>query len=342
MAAASLVLALLGVNLLRGRRLEAELRLDSALAQTLAEWARRGPRAEEIAQLSRLGRADRAVLFAVCFRMLPELDASALAQVRDGLESSGLLTREVANLRHRNAGRRMLACRVLGRLGYAAAVPALIERLEDRDTLVRRQAIAALSDLGAVEALDPIVRALEANAGWGDLLAIMALSRMGPASVAPVGALLERSTSPAAIKGLLQVTAQTGVAADPALVRALARHESAEVRVAAVRTLGHLRPEPESVDVCLAAMNDAAWPTRALAARSLGRLGDVRAIPQLERAMGDTAYWVRHHAGEALTELGAAGQQALQRRLEDPNRFVRDMATQKLYTSAALATRASR
>jgi len=86
--------------------------------------------------------------------------------------------------------------------------------------------------------------------------------------------------------------------------------------------------------VCLSALDDPAWPTRALAARSLGRLGDGSAIPSLEKAMGDTAYWVRHHAGEALAALGRAGHDALKRRLSDQNPFVRDMATQMLYITA--------
>jgi len=57
--------------------------------------------------------------------------------------------------------------------------------------------------------------------------------------------------------------------------------------------------------------------------------------------MGDTAYWVRHHAGEALAALGCAGHDSLTRRLSDQNPFVRDMATQMLYTHA-LPTEASR
>jgi HEAT repeat protein len=243
------------------------------------------------------------------------------------------LDREIANLRHRSAGQRADACRVLGRLGYAAAIPALVGRLKDRDPLVRRRAIAALGDLRAIETLDRIVATLEAFGGWGDLLAIMALSRMGPASVPRVGALLATSTSPPMIKALLQVTAQLGLASDPALVRQLARHDAPEVRVEAVRALGHIPPDAESVEVCLAALDDPAWPTRALAARSIGRLGDSRAIPRLERAMGDTAYWVRHHAGQALAHLGEPGREALARQLGAANPFVRDMATQMLFTS---------
>jgi HEAT repeat protein len=219
-------------------------------------------------------------------------------------------------------------------LGQADAIPPLVERLRDPDTAVRGQAIGALADLGAVEALGPVVEAIDASADWGNLLAVMALARMGPASTPQVGALLETSRSPAMTKALLQVTGLLGVAADPAAVRALATHPDPEIRIEAVRALGTLAPDVESFTVCLAAMDDPEWPARALAARSLGRLGDTRAIPRLERAMGDTAYWVRHHVAEAMAGLGVAGEAALRRGLDDANPFVRDMAEQVLFMRA--------
>lgn len=333
-AAAALVLALFLLNRVHAHRAERVLPLEGALEQTVLGWARDDLAADQTERLSRLRGSDRDVLLRVCLRILPSLDPDAIEGVRRGLKRWGLLDREVANLRHRSSGRRADACRVLGRLGYAPAIPALIERLEDPDPNVRQRAVAALGDLHAVEALDPIARMLDTTEGWTDLLAMMALSRIGSESVPRVGALLRASTSPAMVKGLLQVTAQTGLAEDPELIRALAQHQDPEVRVEAVRALGHLPANAESVDVCLAAMDDLAWPTRALAARSLGRLRDPRAIPRLERAMGDTAYWVRHHAGQALAALGEAGQSGLRRRLADPNPFVRDMATQMLFTSA--------
>ncbi len=339
-AAALLVVALFLLNGIHTRQAERARGLERTFEETVLAWAGRDPAPGDINRLSRLRDGDPAVLFRVTLRILPGLNADAVGRVRSALERSELLDAELANLRHRDSGRRADACRVLGRLGYALAIPALIERLDDPDPMVRQRAVGALGDLRAVEALDRITGTLDATGGWADLLAIMALSRMGPGSVSRVGALLASSTSAAMTKGLLQVTAQLGLAADPARVRALARHDDPEVRVEAVRVLGRIPAHAESVDVCLVAMDDPAWPTRALAARSLGRLGDPRAIPRLEQAMGDTTYWVRHHSGQALAELGEAGREALQRRLADSNAFVRDMATQMLFTSA-LASEAS-
>ncbi len=333
-AVALLVLVLFAANRAHGRRAARALRLERSFEEILRGWTRRDPLSRQIDLLASLPERDRIPLFRAGLRLMLELDATAAGRLRHGLERAGCLDREVANLRHRSAGQRADACRILGRLGHSPAIPALVDRLKDRDPLVRRRAIAALGDLRAIETLDWIAAALEALGGWDDLLVIMALSRMGPASAPRIGALLDTSTAVPMIKGLLRVTARLGLASDPALIRRLARHDHAEVRVEAVRALGHMPPEAESVAVCLAALDDPAWPTRALAARSIGRLGDRRAIPRLERAMGDTAYWVRHHAGHALALLGEPGKEALARRLADPNPFVRDMATQVLFMSS--------
>jgi HEAT repeat protein len=329
--AAMLVVALLLCNWRHGQQAEDARRLVRTLERMVPRWVGQGPSATEIDWLTHLSEADRQVLLGFCIGMPPRLDRDATERIRGVLCQSGLLEREVARLRRRSPAQRAEACRILGRLGQSDAIPVLLERLRDADSMVRRQAIGALADLGAVEALGPVAEAIDASADWSNLLAIMALARMGPASSRQVGALLAGSRSPGMTKALLQVTGQLGVAADPAAVRALASHPDPEIRVEAVRTLGNIAPDAESVTVCLAAMDDSEWPVRALAACSLGRLRDGRAIPRLERAMGDTAYWVRHHAAEAMAGLGEAGETALRRRLRDANPFVRDMAAQVLF-----------
>src|SRR5207244_8076413 len=59
--------------------------------------------------------------------------------------------------------------------------------------------------------------------------------------------LLERSRSPAMTKALLQVIGRQGFATDRGAVRALAAHSDPEIRVEAVRALGTLAPDAESV-----------------------------------------------------------------------------------------------
>ena len=153
--------------------------------------------------------------------------------------------------------------------GRYRAVPRLVELLRDRDPGVRREAIRALGELRAVEAVPDIADAIEAMGEWSNLLLRHGAGPHGPGGRAGRSASLlgaPGARSPAMIKGLLQVTGRIGVAADPAVIRSLASHDDPEVRVEAVRVLGRHRARRRSADVCLAAMDDAEWPVRAIAA----------------------------------------------------------------------------
>jgi hypothetical protein len=332
--AALLFAALLLINWWHRRGDARAARLRQSVEPMLAGWATRTPARVEIEGLTRLPRGDGRTVLVACLEALPGLAPDAAERVREALRRSGIAVREIALLRHRSAARRIEGCRFAGRLGDPWAVPLLVEGLRDRDPGVRREAIRALGDLRAVEAVGDIAEAIETMGGWSNLLLLMALIRMGPESASRIGALLEVSKSPAMTKALLQVTGRVGVAADPAMIRTLAAHPDPEIRVEAVRVLGAIGPDAETSAVCLAAMDDLEWPVRALAAWSLGRVGDERAIARLARAMGDPAYWVRHHAAEAMAALGERGEAALQRGLKDENPFVRDMAAQTLFMSA--------
>jgi HEAT repeat protein len=296
-------------------------------------WHRR--RDERLARLSLddLMHAESRLELIACLDALPGLDPAEVDRVRDMLSLSHAARRERARLGSHSASLRAEACRFAGRLGDTTAVPRLVELLCDRDPAVRREAIRALGELRAVGAVPDIADAIEGLKEWSNLLLLMALIRMGPACGPAIGALLAEpaARSPAMLKGLLQVSSRIGMATDPAVIRSLASHDDMEIRVEAVRVLGAIEPDPRSGDVCLAAMDDAEWPVRAIAASSLGRLRDERAVARLRGVMGDPAYWVRHHVAEAMASLGEPGAEGLRDALDDANPFVRDMAAQALF-----------
>ena len=175
---------------------------------------------------------------------------------------------------------------MLGRLGGADAVRLLIERLRDREPVVRREAIGALAT-AAPSRQWSIWSAPSIHRRLGESLTTMRLVRLGPGAIPALGALLASASSPETLKALLQVCGRLGGVGDPDRVRRLALHHDPEVRIEALRTLGSIEPDADSVTICLAAMDDPEWPVRALAAASIGRLGDPVAVPRLERAMGD-------------------------------------------------------
>ena len=68
------------------------------------------------------------------------------------------------------------------------------------------------------------------------------------------------------------------------------------------------------------------WPVRSEAARTIGRLGTEADVPTLVRLLGDTAWWVRYRAAQAIASLPAIGTRELHRIAADhPNPFARDM-----------------
>jgi HEAT repeat protein len=287
-------------------------------------------------RVDELTHAENRLELVACLQALPGLEAAEADRVRDLLSLSPAARRELARLGSRSASRRAEACRFAGRLGDIAVVPRLVELLCDRDPAVRREAIRALGELRAVVAVPDIADAIEGLKEWSNLLVLMALIRMGPACAPAIGALLAEpgERSPAMLKGLLQITSRIGVATDLAMIRSLASHADMEIRIEAVRVLGAIASDPLSGDVCLAAMDDAEWPVRAIAASSLGRLRDERALARLRGAMGDPAYWVRHHVAEAMASMGEPGAETLRDALHDANPFVRDMAAQALFMRA--------
>jgi HEAT repeat protein len=332
--AAALLAVLLLLNLLHRRADARAAELRRALEPRLAAWRVRTPASGEMAWLGALSGADRRTVLLAVLGTLPDLEPAEGDRVRLVLRWSWLAGSALAGLTHRSPARRAEACRIAGRLGEPEAVPRLLERLGDREPAVRREAIRALGDLRAVEAVDRIAAAIEEMGEWSNLLLVMALVRMGPASAGRIGALLGTSGSPGMTKALLQVTGRIGVATDPGLIRSLAAHPDPEVRVEAVRALGAVAPDAASSAVCAAAMDDSEWPVRALAAWAIGRVGDDGALARLERAMGDPAYWVRHHVAAAMAALGPRGEDALRRGLVNDNPFVRDMAAQTLFMRA--------
>jgi hemerythrin-like domain-containing protein len=53
-------------------------------------------------------------------------------------------------------------------------------------------------------------------------------------------------------------------------------------------------------------------------------IGETSAIPTLEKLAVDQEWWVRLNASRSLVNMGSAGEQALARILEGPDRFARD------------------
>jgi HEAT repeat protein len=141
--------------------------------------------------------------------------------------------------------------------------------------------------------------------------------------------LLRRLTPDASPRRLKSWIALSEAIESPELyehVASLHGHPDPLIRLSVARALKRHRT-PEAEEVLLIALHDHDWRVRAVAARSLGTLGDASAVPRLAAGMRDVRWWVRFRCGLALARLGEEGRGALDAARRDVDRYAGEMAT---------------
>ena len=245
----------------------------------------------------------------------------------EAYDQLGLVDKYVDKLRSARKWRdRAFAAELLGRVGGAKAVPALLEtveatRTEDSDVReVSLRALARIADPGAVE---PLIRTLATAEVWLAPRIADILTRHGELVVDPLIAVLNDSTrQPArawAANVLGEVRAQR---AFPSLVRSLGDPED-EVRGKAATALGRLGDRRAVGYLLEHLLTDPAPFVRVRIASALGQFGGPEVIDRLVRALGDPAWWVRMRSVEALEHIGSVAEGPLLVALDDPDSEIR-------------------
>jgi HEAT repeat protein len=196
-----------------------------------------------------------------------------------------------------------MAIDILADIGPPAgsAMPALLEALADRDSIVRGEAAAAL---GAVSPNDE-----------GAITALIA-ELATPNALAATKALVKCGT------GSLRAT--------PGLVKLLS-NEDPEVRWNAAKTLGKIHAV-DAIDPLIGALKDPADSVREHAAEALGDMGPAasRAVEPLIATLKDPFFKARRDAARSLGQIGPAAKAAVpaleQLSKDDPQPIVRDAA----------------
>jgi hypothetical protein len=211
------------------------------------------------------------VLAAMLGRYAQQLSGSSREHISAFFEQQGHVFRELAYTHDRRVWRRAMAAHGLGDMGSQVAIPALLELLvDDPSTDVREAAARSLGALRAVDAVEPLVRAL-VSGSVARAIASQSLLTIGPPAV-------------------------------PEL-RELATDEDEAVRGRAVELIG-LLGDAVDADILHARVRDPSAEVRAKAARALGRLGADEAAAELRHALADRIPYVRATAAIALGQVG--------------------------------------
>lgn len=205
----------------------------------------------------------------------------------------GMTQRLISQLRSRRPWRRAVAAYRLGDLATGEEAGAyLIRALQDRDHRVTDAAARSLGILGAVEAVEPLVRRL-AGGGVSRPVGAQALRTLGTAGAPPLASLLttEEEEVRAMAAELLGLIGNAG--GSDRLIEVLA-DPSPEVRVRASRALGRIG-DAGAADALRGTLTDRVPYVRAAAATALARVGDNGAFADLVN-MAQTDIFVPAHA----------------------------------------------
>ncbi len=227
-------------------------------------------------------------------------------------------------LRRGNLGLRILAIRTIGHLRDPADWQLLQQRLFAPNALLAFYAAAALIQIDAQRAMPGIAMQLADREEWpGEAIAGLLKEAGTHVTRDPIRSLI-LSIAPARIPRLLPWLGR----ADPILASEIAtqllRRETRDPRIVAAALLVLQDPQLLPEIRPLAASTDP--EVRKNLAIALGHLGDVHDQELLVSLMGDSLWWVRYRAAEALVNLrgmSTALLDATRARLTD--RYARDM-----------------
>ena len=214
-----------------------------------------------------------------------------------------------------------------GRTVSPAVIAGLTEAMKDSDADVRKQAMQALTRLGAPLAYETLVAALKDEDGDVRQQAAHSLGQRGDSrAVDPlIGALkdVEPDVRQQAAFGLSQLRAASAV---PALQAAL-KDEDEDVRQQALFALSQIG-DRSAVPAFMLALKDTSEDVREQALFALSQLGDASAVPAILPLLAkDESEDVRQQAAFALSQIGdESAVTALTAALKDPSSDVRRQA----------------
>lgn len=241
------------------------------------------------------------------------------------LQARGTLAEHLRRLGDRSAVQRATAAEMLGASGTVEAVAGLIDCLRDRDDEVRQVAARALGRIADPDAIGPLLATLGSDRPVPPrIIAASAARCAANAHDALKPVLAQGSPTQQAIAA--EVCGMTGARQNLPLLIDLLLSDGRDgrpavdldVRIRAARSIGRLGLPRVVPDLVAAAAPGQPGSLRAVAAKALGEVGSSDAVPALAELAVDSDDRVAVNASAALVRCGAAGSVALRAVAGDP------------------------
>jgi HEAT repeat protein len=224
----------------------------------------------------------------------------------------------------------LLTIGLLYKTKSSAAIPGLIQLLEDEDSSVRRSAASALGEIKSEAAIPGLIQLLEHEDSFVRRSAASALGEIkSEAAIPGLIKLLEHEDSfvrRSAASALGEIKSEAAI---PGLIKLL-EHEDSFVRDSAASALGEIKSEAAIPGLIKLLEHEDSF-VRKSAASALGEIKSEAAIPGLIQLLEDEDSFVRDSAASALGEIKSeAAIPGLIQLLEDEDSFVRRSAASAL------------
>jgi HEAT repeat protein len=195
----------------------------------------------------------------------------------------------------------------LGKIGSEAVIPSLFQTLANRDEEfgVRLNAAIALGQVGNKTVILALLEILFTDSLEGWMSAATALSQIdSKQTITELSEALEQGNADICQRAAYTLGAIGDEAAIPILIKLLEdRRFFSIVRSEAAKALGNIRSF-SALPSLLSALNDEDYTIRASAIAALGNIGDTAVTSDLLQALQDNHYEVRQAAAQALGQVG--------------------------------------
>ncbi len=232
---------------------------------------------------------------------------------------------------------RALAARVLGSLQCRDSVPEMLNQLQSKNPLVVQAAAQGLSRSGEINSFFPVTKALLGNtfftyegvseiiSGYGEQVCpllkegIQAEAKKLPDPFQlPGGRVPKRKPRQGEVDAFVMVSIMTDLLGylrcpgSMTLLEGLLKRADDEITVHVLKAFLRFGETPPGFDL-KPYLQHRYWVVRNFSAKVWKLTGDRQALSLLEGLLGDSSWWVRFHAAEALRSAGRPGLDILEK-----------------------------
>ena len=224
---------------------------------------------------------------------------------------------------------------VLGAIGDAKALPAMLDAMDSQDQTIRLEAMRSVAAIGTDEAVRALVARAVGKEGDEQQTALDSLIKSrGPSASALVGAAVKKASEPAVRARLVDVLAARRATDQLEVIAAAAQDADASVRLAAMRALKAIGGSREMA-VLVTMLKSAQKPSEREAAEQALLAIARRARDQVAAAVIPAIQGANADAAAALFRIlatagGSRAAKALTACAKDPDPKIRDEAVRAL------------